>query len=126
VRKPEESAGEPRPRLHVDEEAREEQLEEYIRDAEEEGLLEREQSEIMREIADTGDLTVREIMTPRTEVAAVEADQELADLVQAFNDSRHSRLLVYDDTLDRVVGSSRCATSCRTSRPGTNRSPCAT
>ena len=104
VRKHEESAGEPRPRVHVDEEAREEQLEEYIRDAEEEGLLEREQSEILREIADTGDLTVREIMTPRTEIAAVEADQELADLAQAFNDSRHSRLLVYDDTLDRVVG----------------------
>jgi len=104
VRKHEEPGGEPRVRVHVDEEVREEQLEEYIRDAEEDGLLEREQSEILREIADTGDLTVREIMTPRTEIAAVEADEDLEELARTFNDSRHSRLLVYDDTLDRVVG----------------------
>ncbi|MCU0222681.1 MAG: hemolysin family protein [Acidobacteria bacterium] len=104
VRRPEEPSAESRTRTPADEEAREEQLEEYIRDAEEEGLLEREQSEIMREIADTGDLTVREIMTPRTEIAAVEADEGLEELARAFNDSRHSRLLVYDDTLDRVVG----------------------
>jgi CBS domain containing-hemolysin-like protein len=104
VRRSEELSAEPRARTPADEEAREEQLEEYIRDAEEEGLLEREQSEIMREIADTGDLTVREIMTPRTEIAAVEADEGLEELARAFNDSRHSRLLVYDDTLDRVVG----------------------
>jgi len=93
-----------RQRAMIDEEVREEQLEEYIRDAEEEGLLEREQSEILREIADTGDLTVREVMTPRTEIAAVEADESVAELAHAFTDSRHSRLLVYDDTLDRVLG----------------------
>jgi CBS domain containing-hemolysin-like protein len=104
VRKSEELAAEPRARGARDEDEREEQLEEYIRDAEEEGLLEREQSEILREIADTGDLTVREIMTPRTEIAAVEADEGLEELARTFNDSRHSRLLVYDDTLDRVVG----------------------
>lgn len=104
VRKSEELAAEPRARAVIDEDVREEQLEEYIRDAEEEGLLEREQSEILREIADTGDLTVREIMTPRTEIAAVEADEGLEELARTFNDSRHSRLLVFDDTLDRVVG----------------------
>ncbi len=104
VRKREELASESRQRALGDDEGREEQLEEYIRDAEEEGLFEREQSEILREIADTGDLTVREIMTPRTEIAAVEADEQLAELARAFDESRHSRLLVYDDSLDRIVG----------------------
>lgn len=93
-----------RSRAHEDEEAREEQLEEVIRDAEEEGLLELEQTRLMREIADVGDSVVREAMTPRTEIDAVEASANLASVVQAFIDSRHSRLPVYEGSLDHVLG----------------------
>ncbi|MDQ7088301.1 MAG: hypothetical protein Q9Q13_10805 [Acidobacteriota bacterium] len=53
-----------RHRASEDEDAREEQFEEVIRDAEEEGLIEAEQTELMREIADVGDAVAREVMTP--------------------------------------------------------------
>ncbi|UCF68646.1 MAG: HlyC/CorC family transporter [Acidobacteriota bacterium] len=88
----------------VDEELRDEQIEEYIRDGVEEGLIEREQSELLREIVDVGDQVVREVMTPRTEVQAVSADTDLAEIRETLIRSRHSRLPVYEGSLDRVVG----------------------
>ncbi|RMG47520.1 MAG: HlyC/CorC family transporter [Acidobacteria bacterium] len=87
-----------------EEERREEQIEEYIRDAEEEGLLEREQSELLREIVDVGDQVVREVMTPRTEIKAVPADADIDALRRALVASRHSRLPVYEGNLDKIVG----------------------
>ncbi|MDQ7006913.1 MAG: hemolysin family protein [Acidobacteriota bacterium] len=93
-----------RHRASEDEDAREEQFEEVIRDAEEEGLIEAEQTELMREIADVGDAVAREVMTPRTEIDAVGADAPLEELVRTFVESRHSRLPVYEGSLDRIVG----------------------
>ena len=93
-----------RERGEIDEEVREEQIEEYIRDAEEEGLLEREQSELLREIVDAGDIIVREVMTPRTEIVAVAAEASLEEVIREFIRSRHSRLPVHDGSLDKVIG----------------------
>jgi len=93
-----------RERGEIDEDVREEQIEEYIRDAEEEGLLEREQGELLREIVDAGDAIVREVMTPRTEIVAVPADAPLAEVIREFIRSRHSRLPVHEGSLDRMVG----------------------
>lgn len=93
-----------RAQIPPDEEAREEQLEEYIRDAEEGGILEEEESDLLREIVDAGDVTIREVMTPRVDVVAVAASDTLEQAAAVFTRSRHSRLLVHDGGLDRVVG----------------------
>lgn len=93
-----------RRRAARDEEARDEQLEEYILDAEEEGLLVEEQTRLMREIADVGDAVVKEVMTPRTEIDSVAADASLEEIVERFIEARHSRLPVADGSLDRIVG----------------------
>ncbi len=87
-----------------DEEALEEQLEEYIRDAEEGGILEEEAGELLREIVDASEVTAREVMTPRGEIVAISASATLDEAVDVFSNSRHSRLLVHDGGLDRVVG----------------------
>ncbi len=87
-----------------DEEVREEQLEEYIRDAEEGGILEREESELLREIVDASEITAKEVMTPRVEIVAVAANDSLEAAMRVFSSSRHSRLLVHDGDLDRIVG----------------------
>ena len=79
-------------------------MEELIRDSELEGLLESEQGELMREIVDTGSMVVREVMTPRTDIDAIAADQGIRELTAEFVSSRHSRLPVYEGSLDRVVG----------------------
>jgi CBS domain containing-hemolysin-like protein len=87
-----------------DDQVKGEQMEEVIRDAEQEGLLEPEQGELVREIVDAGETTVREVMTPRVEIDAVNEHDALDNLLERFTHSRHSRLLVYEGTLDRVVG----------------------
>lgn len=48
--------------------------------------------------------TVREVMTPRTEIIAVEETASLAEIRQVFQDSGYTRLPVYRGTLDEVIG----------------------
>ncbi|RMF72643.1 MAG: HlyC/CorC family transporter [Acidobacteria bacterium] len=88
----------------LDEERREEQLEELIQEGEESGLFEREQGELVREIADLGTLIAREAMTPRTDLAAVDAAATCEQAARAMIASMHSRLPVYENDLDHMVG----------------------
>ncbi|MBP7146824.1 MAG: HlyC/CorC family transporter [Acidobacteria bacterium] len=93
-----------RERVTADDEVREEAIEEYLRDAEEEGLIEQEQGKLLREVVEFGDTVVREVMTPRTNIDAVQADDTVAEMYREFARSRRSRLLVHEGGLDHVVG----------------------
>ncbi|WP_420149591.1 hemolysin family protein [Spirosoma sp.] len=50
------------------------------------------------------DVRVRECMIPRTEIAAVAVDDTVEELRQEFQDSGHSKIVVYRDTIDDVIG----------------------
>ncbi len=47
---------------------------------------------------------VRDCMVPRTEVVAVEINDSMDELLEEFIDSSHSKILVYEDSIDQVVG----------------------
>ncbi|GAB3328440.1 hemolysin family protein [Marivirga atlantica] len=49
-------------------------------------------------------IKVRECMIPRTEVVAVDVEDEIDELRKAFTDSGHSKVLVYKETIDDVIG----------------------
>ena len=49
-------------------------------------------------------IRVRECMIPRTEISAVEINEDLAELKHAFTDSGHSKILVYKESIDDVIG----------------------
>jgi CBS domain containing-hemolysin-like protein len=59
---------------------------------------------LLRNILKLRDLTAYDVMVPRADIAAVPVDVELADLVQVMSTKGHSRLPVYRETLDDVVG----------------------
>jgi CBS domain containing-hemolysin-like protein len=72
---------------------------EHTDDGEETGDL-----KIFKNALEFSSLKVRECMIPRTEVIALEVDASLEDLSERFIESGLSRILVYSDTIDNVIG----------------------
>ncbi len=59
---------------------------------------------LLRNVLEVGDLRVGEIRVPRADIIAVQADIAFADLVKMLIEAEHSRLPVYRETLDDVIG----------------------
>jgi putative hemolysin len=76
----------------------------YLEAGEQEGLIEREERRLIESIVDFGDTLVREVMTPRPDIIAVRVDATLLELRQIFSEQQYSRVPVYRDSLDRILG----------------------
>ena len=63
-----------------------------------------EESRMLKNILSLRERRVDDVMVPRTDIVAVQRDVPLADLLKVFKDAAHSRLVVYNDTLDDPVG----------------------
>jgi CBS domain containing-hemolysin-like protein len=84
--------------------AAEEEIRVAIEDGAAEGALEAGEKEMIEGIIKSREVDVAEIMTPRTDMECLEADMPLAEAVRAFGECDHSRVPVYQDTRDRIVG----------------------
>ena len=84
------------------------QIEEAIEDHEDEapaqGDLSGAERQMLRNLLDFGDRTAGDVGVPRADIIAVSEDIGFADLVTAFAEAGHSRLPVYRDSLDEVIG----------------------
>jgi CBS domain containing-hemolysin-like protein len=76
----------------------------FLEAGEHEGLIEREERALLQSIVDFGGTLVREVMTPRPDIVAVRSDATLGDLRALLGEQEYSRLPVYEDTLDHVLG----------------------
>ena len=76
----------------------------YLEAGEQEGLLEREERRLIESIVDFSDTLVREVMTPRPDIVAVRSDATLAEVRQLFAEQEYSRMPVYEETLDHILG----------------------
>ena len=72
--------------------------------AEDEGVVQAEEADLIEEAFQFGRTLVRTVMVPRVDVAAVEADEPLGESVTRFFESGFSRMPVYRESLDVVVG----------------------
>jgi len=72
--------------------------------AAEEGLLEEKDRELIQSVVAFGDKTVREVMTPRPNIVAIEAGASLEDLRRLVIDEQYSRVPVYEGSIDQVTG----------------------
>lgn len=79
-------------------------IQELIEAGEQEGLIEEGEGELLQSVVKFGDKVVRDVMTPRPEIAAVEIGASIEDLRQLFREKRHSRCVVYSGQLDNVEG----------------------
>lgn len=82
----------------------EEDLRTYVDAGEEGGLLKEEEKEMIYSIFDLSDTSAREIMVPRIDVVAVEADMPVSEALDLILEAGHSRVPVYDENIDNIIG----------------------
>lgn len=82
----------------------EEELVTMVEQAETEGGLDEHESELIRSAIEFGDMEVQEILTPRVDITAVEDTATMEDIAAAFAESGYSRLPVYHEDLDDILG----------------------
>jgi len=80
------------------------ELRQLVDIARESGHLRAEERRLIHRVFEFSDTLVREAMVPRPAIAALSADCSLADITLAFQQHRYSRLPVYRESLDDVVG----------------------
>jgi CBS domain containing-hemolysin-like protein len=76
----------------------------YLDAGEEQGLIEGDEKRLLQSIVDFGDTLAREVMTPRPDIVAIQAEASVADLRALFREQEYSRFPVYKENLDNIVG----------------------
>jgi len=82
----------------------EEELIVMIDEIEEEGTIDKYESDLIKSAIEFDDITVGEMFTPRVDVTAVEIKAEKNEIKEMFRDTGFSRIPVYNGTIDRIVG----------------------
>ena len=76
-----------------------------VEEANEEGDMEDHEADLITNALEFNDLDVGEILTPRIDVIAVDIDEDsIEDIELMYRDSGYSRLPVYEDSLDNIIG----------------------
>ncbi len=82
----------------------EEELKLLLYVGEQEGIVEQEEREMIHGILEMTDKTVREVMVPRVDVVAAEATDSIADVIKVIIEYGYSRIPIYEDNIDNIVG----------------------
>ncbi|MBM3459484.1 MAG: DUF21 domain-containing protein, partial [Armatimonadetes bacterium] len=82
----------------------EEEIKLLVEGSAEEGVLEEEEKEMIHSVIEFTDTVARQVMVPRTDVDCIRADATVDEAVRLVLDTGHSRIPVYEGTLDHVVG----------------------
>lgn len=91
-------------KLKKDETVTDEELLSLVDEAEEDGTLKEDESELVRSALEFDDLKVVDILVPRVDVHAVEENTSMEEVRETFKKTGYSRLPVYKDTIDNVIG----------------------
>ena len=91
-------------KLKKDETVTDEELMTLVDEAEESGSLKEDESELLRSALEFDDLKVEDILVPRVDVFAVEEDSTMDEVREVFERTGYSRLPVYKETIDNVIG----------------------
>jgi len=87
-----------------EEQRTEEGIEALVEAAEEEGIIEPEQADLIEQVVEFSDKRVREVMTPRPEIVAISANATLEEFHAKLVETGFTKLPVYEDLLDDIRG----------------------
>ena len=85
----------------------EEKHEEFLEDLEQhrmEGAFDEEEQEMIENVLELGESRADEIMTPRTDLVAIEVNSDLPLVLETIQKAGHSRIPVYEENIDNIVG----------------------
>jgi CBS domain containing-hemolysin-like protein len=88
----------------TEEQRTEEGIATLVEAAEEEGIIQPEQGELIEQVVEFSDKRVREVMTPRPDIVGIAADASLEELHAKFVETKFSKMPVYENTLDEIYG----------------------
>ena len=82
----------------------EDELKYIIDEIQDEGVLEEQESDLVRSALEFDEKTIGEILVPRVNITGVEVNDSLDDIKQAFTESNYSRLPVFEESIDNIIG----------------------
>ncbi len=82
----------------------EDELKVIVGQIEEEGVLEEQESDLVRSALEFDEISVDEVLVPRVRVTAIQQDAPISEIKQIFLSERYSRLPVYDGSIDDIIG----------------------
>lgn len=82
----------------------EDELYDIIEDMTEEGSLDEQQGELISSALQFGEVTVESVLTPRVDLVAVDISSRLEDILAVIKTTNHSRLPVYEGSIDNIIG----------------------
>ena len=82
----------------------EEEIKTLVDAGEEEGVIQEEEKEMIYSIFELGDTLAREVMVPRIDVVALDVSTPMVEALDAIMGAGHSRIPVYEETIDNVQG----------------------
>ena len=82
----------------------EEELITMVEEAENDGEIDEHESELIRSAIEFTDRCVEDILTPRVDIVAVSVEQTKDEIAAIFSESRFSRLPVYEESVDDIIG----------------------
>ncbi len=80
------------------------ELSTIIETAEDEKVLDEDQSELVQNAIDFSDVSASEAMTARVDVTAIDIGDSLEEIVETIEGAHHTRIPVYEDSIDHVIG----------------------
>ncbi len=81
-----------------------EELQSIIETAEDEEVLDEDQSELVQAAIDFADISASEVMTARVDVQAIDIDDDWEEILAQIEEAPYSRLPVYEDSIDNIIG----------------------
>ena len=69
-----------------------------------EGVVDKEEQEMIENVLELADTNAEEIMTPRTDVIAIDVKAGLTSVLEKISNAGHSRIPVFEETIDNIIG----------------------
>ncbi|MBE6036724.1 MAG: HlyC/CorC family transporter [Clostridiales bacterium] len=92
--------------FHLDKETRmsQEELLMLVDEVQQEGTIDEDEGDLLKNAIEFGDLEAKDIITHRVDLEAVSIDSTKEEIAAVFSETKFSRLLVYEDSIDKIVG----------------------